>query len=97
MDEFFTWAFLITYPGSILATTIITQFVKDLGILAKMKTQLLSYLIAIVVLVLATLFTATVYDVPTFVIIPFNAIIVSLAANGTFNLVTNNKKIDKAA
>lgn len=95
MDEFFTWAMLATYAGAVLATTIITQFIKGFSFLQNIKTQLISYLIALIVMLLATLFTAPVYDVATFAIIPFNAILVSVAANGTFNLVTNNKTVGK--
>lgn len=94
MNEFFTWSFLATYAGASVATAVITQFVKEP--LSKIPTQIVSYVIALVVLVLATAATGGATDWSSWAIIPFNAILVSLASNGTYSAVQRIKD-DKAA
>ena len=89
MAEFFTWATLVTFAGAGTATSIITQFLKEP--LKKIPTQLVSYFIALVVLLLATAATGSAADWTGWVIIPFNAIIISMAANGTFSAITRIK------
>lgn len=86
MSEFFTWSTLGTFAGASAATSIITQFVK--GALAKIPTQIVSYAVALVVLLLATAATGGAEDWVGWVIVPLNAILVSLASNGTYEAVT---------
>jgi hypothetical protein len=85
MDHFFTWATLATFAGASAATAIITQFIK--GWLAKIPTQVVSYGVALIVLLLATAATGGATDWTGWVIIPLNAILVSIAANGAFAAV----------
>lgn len=84
MNEFFTWQTLATLAGASLATGILTQFFK--GLFQKLPTQWLSYIIAVLVLVLATLFTGG-GDAAVWAIIPLNAVIVSTSANGAYAAV----------
>ena len=35
MESFFTWAMLGTYAGAVLATSLITQFFKGMGFIAR--------------------------------------------------------------
>lgn len=85
MDQFFTWETLATLAGCATATAILTQFLKDL--VKKLPTQWLSYIIALVVLVVATAATGGATDWTGWAIIPFNSVIVSLSANGAFDAV----------
>ena len=87
MNEFFTWAMLATFAGATAATAIVTQFLKDIKFLTDFPTQLLSYIVALVVLVIATLATIGFGDWQTFAIIPLNAVVVSLASNGGFEAI----------
>jgi hypothetical protein len=89
MNEFFTWAMLATFAGASLATTIITQFIK--GALSKVPTQIVSYVVALVVLLLATAATGAAADWTGWAIVPLNAILVSVAANGTFSAIVRVK------
>ena len=85
MSEFFTWSMLATFAGATTATAIITQFVK--GALARVPTQLVSYGIALAVLLLATAATGAASGWGDWAILPLNAVLVSLASNGAFDAV----------
>ena len=86
MAEFFTWALLITFAGASAATSIVTQFLKEP--LRKIPTQFLSYIVALIVLLLATAATGSATYWGDWALIPFNAILVSMASNGTFAAVS---------
>lgn len=84
MNEFFTWAMLGTYAGITACVAMITQVFKDVGILKKLPTRIFSYIVAVIVLLVSTVFT----DGLTWssgVLCLVNAVVVSLAANGTFD------------
>jgi len=85
MNEFFTWGLLATFAGASAATAIITQFVKEP--LAKIPTQIVSYVISLVILLLATAATGGTGDWTGWAIIPLNAVLVSLASNGTYSAI----------
>lgn len=88
MNEFFSWGMLATFAGATTATALLTQFLK--GIFSKLPTQLLSYLIAVVILIPATIFT-TGADWSSLLLIPLNAAIVSLASNGAYDAILRAK------
>lgn len=93
MDQFFTWEVLATLAGCAAATSIVTQLVKDA--LKKIPTQFLSYVIALTILAAATAATGSASDWTGWLILPLNAVIVSLSANGAFaavKRVTEGKK-----
>ena len=87
MNEFFTWGMLATLAGASFATGLLTQFFKDA---IKIPTQWLSYIIAVILLLLANLFTGN-YGVAVLVIIPLNAVIVSTSANGAYSAILRAK------
>ena len=95
MNDFFTWSLLGSYSGAILAVTLITQFVKGIGFIDKIPTRFTSWIVAVVVLILAQLFTAEL-TVSSAVLTLLNAVVVSLAANGTYDLIAvgGTKRID---
>lgn len=82
MQEYFTWEMLATYTGAILAVTLITQFIKDLGFIKLIPTRITAYIVAVIVMIAALGFTGelTAANVGLTII---NAVIVALAANGT--------------
>ena len=94
MNEFFSWQLLATFAGCTVATSIITQFVK--GFFQKLPTQLLSYLIALVILYAATYFTGVLTGAAA-AIIPLNAVLVALSANGAYSAVVRAIKGRQAA
>lgn len=89
MQEFFTWAMLGTYAGAVLATTLITQLIKEW--LKSVPTRIVSYVIALAVLLAAAAFNNTL-TLADGALCLFNAVIVSLAANGGFDALKAGKK-----
>ena len=89
MQEFFTWAMLGTYAGAVLATTLITQLIKEW--LKSIPTRIVSYVIALAVLLLAAAFNGSL-TLADGALCLFNAVIVSLAANGGFDALEAGKK-----
>ena len=86
MNEFFTWEFLGTFAGATLATAILTQFFK--GVFDRLPTQILSYILALVVMFCATAATlGFASDWTVWAMIPLNAVLVSLASNGAYDAV----------
>ena len=80
MSEFFSWEFLASFAGAAVATGILTQFLKKI----KIPTQILSYIVAFGILLLAKAFTSSEVDLSEWTLIPLNAALVSLASNGKY-------------
>ncbi len=93
MENFFTWAMLGTYAGAVLATSLITQFFKEMSFIARIPTRVFSYFVALVVLLGAAYFGCC-WSLADGVLCLFNAVIVSLAANGGYDTVTGIKQRD---
>ncbi|MEA5059564.1 MAG: hypothetical protein VB049_05970 [Candidatus Pelethousia sp.] len=93
MSEFFTWGMLGTYAGAVLATTVITQLFKGIGIAAKIPTRIFTYAVALAVLLGATYFGEA-WSWANGALCLFNAVIVSLAANGSYDTITGLKQRD---
>lgn len=87
MNDFFTWEMLGTYAGCTAAVSIITQFTKGVPGIVKIPTQVVSYVIALVVMLCATGFTSGLTP-DGIMLTVFNAAVVSLASNGTYAAVT---------
>ncbi|MDR1061820.1 MAG: hypothetical protein LBL83_11590 [Clostridiales bacterium] len=81
MSEFINWTTLGTYGGALAMVLVLTQFTKELSFIKKIPTQLWSYILSFVVLILANVFTnGLTLDIAAQTV--FNAVIVSIAANG---------------
>lgn len=88
--ELFTWEYLATGAGATAAVTIFTQFVKNLPVIKNIPTQLISYVISVLVMLCAAFFTGTLTGSSSVLII-FNAVVVMLAANGAYDTVSKVK------
>lgn len=86
MDNFLTWDVILTYSGCIAGTVLLTEWLKK--IFQKIPTQLTSFIIAALVLIIGHLATATFtfQELPLYLI---NAVAVSLASNGGFDAIKN--------
>ena len=84
---FVTWETLATFAGCLVAVLVLTQLTKGLGFVGKIPTQLWSFLLAIIVLYPAYYFTGAL-DISVAAIVPFNAAMVSLAANGGYEAIS---------
>lgn len=83
---FVTWEFLASFAGCLAAVLVLTQLTKGVGFIGKIPTQLWSFALAIIVLYPAYYFTGAL-NASTAAIVPFNAAIVSLAANGGYEAI----------
>lgn len=91
MDSFFSWDMLTTFAGASAATGIITEAIK--GAFQKIPTQIVSYIVAVIVLTLSTgATTGFAAEWSLWAMVPINAILVSLAANGGFQALQRTKK-----
>lgn len=88
MNEFFTWEILGTYAGATLLVGLVTQLLKDIPGIDKLRTRLFSYAVAVVVLLLATVFSGNL-SVDSAVLCLINGAVVSLASNGAFDAIAN--------
>ncbi len=89
MNSFFTWQTLMTYSGAVLATTLVTQFLKGLPYIVKIPTRIVSYFIALATMICATVFTDG-FTWSGFAMSFINAVVVALASNGAFDAVNKN-------
>lgn len=88
MNGFFDGEMLLTYSGATLAVTLITQFIKQTFAVRRLPIRLVSYLAAIAILLAASLaYGAGIKELP---LIPLNAIVVALAANGSYDALQKN-------
>ena len=87
MNEFVTWTSLGTYAGAVMMVTIITQFLKQTP-LKNINTQLLAYIISVAILIGAEAFNGSALTVQGVILCLLNAVIVALAAGGTYDATT---------
>lgn len=89
MTDFVTWSYLATSAGAIVMTTLITQFIKGIGFIDKIPTRITSWVVALIILVAAFAFTG-VTGIGNYALCIFNAVVVSLASNGTHDALNEN-------
>lgn len=87
MNEFVTWASLGTYAGAVMMVTIITQFLKQTP-LQKINTNILAYIVSALILVGAEAFKESELTAQGVILCLLNAVIVALAAGGTYDAAT---------
>ena len=92
VDNFFDWGILSTLAGAAAATGIVA--VK--GIFQKFPTQLVSYVIAVVILGVATAATGmtsgAITDWTVWALVPLNAVVVAFTANGGYDAINRMQK-----
>ena len=85
MTEFITWEILSTYAGATAMTTAVVEFFKMITKdKYKIPTQIVSYIIALIVLLTAQLFTGGL-TLSNGILNIFNALIVATASNGVYD------------
>lgn len=91
--EFTTWSILGTYAGALAMVMLITQLTKGLAFIERLPTQIWSYILALVILIMARAFTDGL-SLENAALCLFNAVIVSLGANGghaALSRISNSK------
>ena len=87
LESFLTWGDLITYGGAVMAVLIITEFTKDLPGIRFLLTRLWAYLVSLVLLVAATVFTADKVYAEDILLCLVNGVVVAMAAVGSYHSV----------
>lgn len=84
MENFLSWDILLTFSGCVAGTVFLTEWLKK--IFVKLPAQLVSFIIAGLILVVGHIATGTFVwaEVPLYLM---NAVAVSLSANGGFDLL----------
>ena len=88
--ELFDWSLLGSNAGAAMAVAVLTQITKGIPGIARMPTQLWSYILALVTLLLALMFGPG-FSISGAVLAVFNAALVSLTANGGYAAVERVK------
>jgi hypothetical protein len=88
--DFFTWDILGTMAGATLAVAVLTEITKGIPGIRKLPTQVWSFILAFAVLVGAQAATGTL-TLATGGLAVLNAALVSLAANGGYDLLERLK------
>ncbi len=86
-ESFLTWGDLITYGGAVMAVLIITEFTKELPGIRYLPTRLWAYLVSLVLLVAATVFTADKIRAEDLLLCLVNGVMVAMAAVGSYHAV----------
>lgn len=86
MNDFFTWSTLGTYAGAVFATSMLTQLLKDIPLIAKVPTRIFSYIVA-ALLLLAVCASSGHLSWSCAALSLINAAVVALASNGAFEAV----------
>ena len=90
--EPFTWEQLATIAGAPLATLLVVQLLKlPIDKVWKIPTRLVAYVIALIIMILATHFTVGLSP-QNAILAAVNAIIVALAAMGSYELTFEKLK-----
>ena len=98
-SEFVTWTFLTTYAGAVAMVMVILQFIKGIKWIDKLPRQPIAYFIALIILLLSTLFTDGLHWDNT-ILAMLNAFIVAAAALGgqtAVHKLSGQKNKDKKA
>lgn len=84
MENFLNWDILLTFSGCVAGTVLLTEWLKKL--FDKLPAQLVSFVIATVILVVGHAATGTFAwaEAPLYLV---NAVAVSLSANGGFDIL----------
>ena len=90
MNEYFTWGFIATYAGAVLAVTLVTQFIKGIGFIDRIPTRITAYAVAFVLMTAAMFFTGS-FSWDNLALTAVNAILVAIAANGAHDALAEKK------
>ena len=90
MNEFVTWSAIGTYAGCAMMVTLITQFIKQLKFMKNVNSQIVSYVVAVLLLIGSLCFSHSgeVVNPETVILCFVNAVTVALGSNGIYDGVT---------
>lgn len=83
-EQFLTWEMLGTFSGTLGMVLILTQLTKELPGIARIPTQLYSYLLALVIMTVTAIVGGRT-AAQDMILLLFNAAVVALSANGGYD------------
>lgn len=86
MTEFLDWSMIGTVAGFVLAVVLLTEFVKNILFLKNIPTQIVSFVIAMIVM-LAYKTAMSEFNWVDFLLYVLNSVGASLAANGGYDAI----------
>ena len=95
ISNFLTWDSLKTFTGCVATVGVTVQFTKDaLDKYIKIPTRLYTYLVALFILIVTDILFYP-RTIENFVLDIFDAILVTLSANGAYHLFTDGLSSEK--
>jgi len=91
MDKFFTYEMLLTYATCVTAVFGVTQFIKDIKGIERIPTKYLSFLVAVIIVVLTNIATNQ-FKVANILLYILSSIFISMNANGIYDFDAKKKK-----
>ena len=85
--EFVDWSYISTFAGCLVIVMAITEVIKNLGFIKKIPTQITSWVLSFVILMLAHFFTGDL-TVNSAILALINSVFISLTANGGYEAIT---------
>ena len=85
-ETFFTWDQLSSYAGATIAVILFVEFTKDIPGIKRIPTRVWAYIIAVVLLILSTVFTSDNITPAVILLCFINAVIVAMAAVGGYDI-----------
>lgn len=92
--DFFTWEDLGSYLGAALLVALVTQLTKELPYINKIPTQVWSYVLSVAILIASLAFTGKLTAASACLTLA-NGVVVSLASNGGYSLITRVKTAEQ--
>jgi len=92
MDNFITFEMLTTWVTFVSIILGVTQFLKEIGFLKKIKTKYLSFYIALFLIIITnvSLKTFVAVDIPLYLL---SAMFAGMNANGVFDFTNKTNKL----
>lgn len=84
MSEFVTWDYMLSFGGCMAATALLTQLVKKFKFLKNVDTQIISCVVAILVLIASQLATGG-FTWANFALDFVNGVVIAFASNGVYD------------
>ena len=94
MDKFFTYEMLMTYATCVTAVFGVTQFIKEIPGIKKIPTKYVSFLVAIIIVILSNIATGQ-FKVSNILLYILSSVFISMNSNGIYDFDTKSKEEKK--
>ena len=91
MDKFFTYEMLMTYATCVTAVFGVTQFIKEIPGIKKIPTKYVSFLVAVIIVILSNVATGQ-FKVSNILLYILSSVFISMNSNGIYDFDTKSKE-----